>query len=248
MSISSDQPTRREFLGQIAASAIVLAGSACATPAAAPQTVPAPSQRPAPNGLEEPPAQTAHWNDSWTARLTAKHKAVFDMPEVDDGLAIEHAVLWLRGTYDALGAAPSDAQAVIVIRHAAVILAFNDAMWAKYELGKERKVKDDLTGKWAVRNPYGSPQRVSPTDSTVRPNSPDRPASDLAWFAQNGHVLLACDLATRGMSQIIAQKTKREERAVYEELKANLIPGVILQPSGIYAVHRSQEAGCTYSG
>jgi intracellular sulfur oxidation DsrE/DsrF family protein len=29
-------------------------------------------------------------------------------------------------------------------------------------------------------------------------------------------------------------------------LKANLIPGVILQPSGVYAAHRAQEAGCTY--
>ena len=38
-----------------------------------------------------------HWDDSWSARLTAKHKAVFDMPEVDDGLAIDHAVLWLEG-------------------------------------------------------------------------------------------------------------------------------------------------------
>jgi hypothetical protein len=49
------------------------------------------------------------------------------------------------------------------------------------------------------------------------------------------------------MSFILAKKVKREQRAIYEELKANLIPGVILQPSGIYAVHRAQEAGCTFS-
>ena len=55
------------------------------------------------------------------------------MPEVDDGLAIDHAVLWLEGCRDALGAAPGDAHAVIVVRHAAVVLAFNDAMWSKYE-------------------------------------------------------------------------------------------------------------------
>jgi hypothetical protein len=169
------------------------------------------------------------------------------MPEVDDGLAIDHAVLWLEGCRQALGAAPGDAHAVIVVRHAAVVLAFNDAMWSKYELGKERKVKDDATGKWAVRNPYASPTPRSADDPPPQRSSADRPAGNLGWFAQNGHTLLACDVATRGMSFILAKKVKREQRAIYEELKANLIPGVILQPSGIYAVHRAQEAGCTFS-
>jgi hypothetical protein len=249
MSISSDHPTqRREFLGQIAASAIVLAGTACATPAAAPQAAPAPAPTPAPNGIGEAPAQTTHWDDSWFARLTAKHKAVLDMPEVDDGSAIEHATLWIEGTRAALAAPSGDTQAVVVIRHAAVILAYSDAMWAKYEIGKERKIKDPATDKWAQRNPYAAPEPKGPNDSTVRTHIPDEPSSNLAWFAQNGHVLLACDLATRGMAWIIAKKVKSDQRSIYDELKANLIPGVILQPSGIYAVHRAQEAGCTYSG
>ncbi len=243
---SEPSTPRREFLGQIAVSALALASTACATHA--PTQAPAPAATvPAPADGAQSAAGATHWDDSWFARLTAKHKAVFDMPEVDDGLAIEHAVLWLRGTRDALGAGPTDTQAVIVIRHAAVVLAFNDAMWSKYDIGKERKVKDDDTGKWAVRNPYASPAPRSPSDAPARPSSPDRPASNLAWFAQNGHVLLACDLATRGMSSILAKKVKGEQHAVYEELKANLVTGAILQPSGIYAVHRAQEAGCTVS-
>ena len=172
------------------------------------------------------------------------------MPEVEDGDAIGHAVLWIDGTRAALGGGPADTQAVIVIRHVAVVLAFNDAMWAKYDLGKERKVKDPSTDKWAVRNPFGAPPPPKgANDSTPapRPVNPDRPQDNLLWFAQNGHVLLACDIATRGMSGILAKKTKGDRRAIYEELKANLIPSVILQPSGIYAVHRAQEAGCTYS-
>ena len=246
MSIEANQPTaRREFLGQIAASAIVLAGTACAGPAATTQAAPAPA--PPRNPDATPPAPT-HWDDSWFTRLTAKHKAVFDSPEVDDGLAIEHAVLFLRGMKDAIGAGPGDAQAVIVIRHVGVIMAFNDAMWSKYEIGKERKVKDYSTDKWAVRNPFASAAPRQGSEQPPRPTSPDRPAANLAWFAENGHVLLACDLATRGMSSILAKKAKSDQRTVYDELKANLVPGVILQPSGIYAVHRAQEAGCTFSG
>jgi hypothetical protein len=244
MQNQSESPTpRREFLGQIAVSALALAGTACA--GSPTQTAPAPVATPAPAARDT--SAPTHWDDSWSARLTAKHKAVFDMPEVDDGLAIDHAVLWLDGCRYALGAAPGDAHAVIVVRHAAVVLAFNDAMWSKYELGKERKVKDDSTGKWAVRNPYASPTPRAADDPPPRPSGPDRPAGNLGWFAQNGHTLLACDLATRGMSFILAKKVKREQRTIYEELKGNLIPGVSLQPSGIYAVHRAQEAGCTVS-
>ena len=203
MQNQSESPTpRREFLGQIAVSALALAGTACAG-----------TRGPNGTGSGGDAARDAsaptHWDDSWSARLTAKHKAVFDMPEVDDGMAIDHAVLWLEGCRDALGAAPGDAHAVIVLRHAAVVLAFNDAMWSKYELGKERKVKDDATGKWAIRNPYASATAsAADDDQPPRPSGPDSPADNLGWFAQHGHTLLACDVATRGMSFILARKVK----------------------------------------
>ncbi len=131
--------------------------------------------RATPNPAARDTSVATHWDDSWSARLTAKHRAVFDMAEVDDGAAIYHAVLWLEGCRAALGAAPGDAHAVIVIRHAAVVLAFNDAMWSKYELGKERKVKDDATGKWAVRNPYASPTTRAADDPPAQASGPDTP-------------------------------------------------------------------------
>jgi len=240
---NQSEPTtpRREFLGQMAASALALAGTACAGSALTPQPAASPA-------APSTPRAPTRWDDSWFGRLTAKHKAVFDMPDIQDPAPIEHARIWLEGLNAALGAAPGDAQAVIVIWHAAVVAAYNDAMWSKYELGKLRKVKDDSTGKWAVRNPFASPDPPKPGDPPARPSSPDRPGDYLGWFAQYGHTLLACNLATLGMSFILAKKVKGEEHAIYAELTANLIPGVILQPSGIYAVHRAQEAGCTFSG
>jgi len=232
-----EQPTpRREFLGQIAASAIVLAGAACTTPITAGQPTTAPTPGPSPAPIATP----AHWDDSWFARLTAKHKAVFDAPEIDDGLAVVEATGYIRGMRDAMAAGENDVQTVIVMRHEAIPMVFNDAMWAKYELGKELKVKDYPSEKWATRNPFAT---SAPT--TRRPSS-DRPQPTLAWLGSHGHVLLGCDLATRGYAGIIARRTKADSHAVYEELKANLVPGVILQPTGVYAVHRAQEAGCTY--
>jgi hypothetical protein len=236
--VSSEQNNstpRREFIGQLAASAIVIAGAACAPAAAASSTAnPTPAPRP-------PAPATPHWDDSWFGRLTAKHKAVFDSPEIDEGAGVFQAVAYVTGMRDAIGASETDVQAVLVMRHAGVPMAFNDAMWEKYEIGKETKTKDS-TGKWARKNPFLD----TSADRPARPGNPDRPRYDLSWLASHGHILLGCDLATRGHAGTIAQRIKGDSRAIYEELKANLVPGVILQPTGVYAVHRAQEAGCTY--
>jgi hypothetical protein len=243
---SEPSTPRREFLGQIAVSALALAGTACASATVSSQTAAAPAATPGQPRVRPQIPQT--WDDSWSARLTAaKHKAVFDMPQLQDAEALDHAALWLDGLRTALGAAPGDAQAAIIIRHAGVVAAFNDAMWSKYEIGKVRKFKDDSTGTWAVRNPFASPAPARPGAPPARSSRPDRPGDTLDWFAQYGHPLLACNVATLGMSSILAKKVNGQINAIYDELKANLIPGVILQPSGIYALHRAQEAGCSFS-
>lgn len=243
---SSDSPTRRrEFLGQIAASAVVLAGTACASPAAVAATSPSPNATP-PQPAPPAPAVPVHWDDTWFTRLTAKHKAVFDSPQIEDGLVLANATGYIRGFRDAVAAGPDDVQAVVVVRHGAIPMAFNDAMWEKYEIGKEEKVKDFRTDKWAVRNPFLGPPPPA-AGAPARPAPPsDRPQSNFMWLAAHGHILLGCDLATRGFAGVVAQKAKADSRAVYEEFKANLVPGMILQPTGVYAALRAQEAGCTY--
>jgi hypothetical protein len=242
MTLPADSPTpRREFLGQIAASAIVLAGAACTTPSTSAQTAATPTPTPSP-----PPPRLAaptHWDDSWFTRLTAKHKAVFDSPEIDDGLAVAQAAGYIRGMRDAAAAGNEDVQAVVVIRHAAIPMAFNDAMWAKYEFGKTLKVKDYPSEKWATRNPFAT---AAPNPNRPARAPSDRPQGTLEWLASHGSILLGCDLATRGQAGLIAERTKGDATAIYEELKANLVSGLILQPTGVYAVHRAQEAGCTY--
>lgn len=248
--VSDDRPTqRREFLGQIAASAIVLAGTACVTPATAGQSpATAPTPTPGPTAAEAPPAPApttpVHWDDSWFDRLTAKHKAVFDSPQIEDGLVLSNASGYIRGMRDAAGAGENDVQAVIVMRHVAVPMVFNDAMWAKYEIGKARKVEDSSTKTWALRNVFYAPAPSSTPNA--RPPSNARPQANLLWLATNGHILLGCDLAARGFAGQIAAKTKADSKIVYEDLKANLVPGAILQPTGVYAAHRAQEAGCSY--
>jgi len=216
-SLEQETP-RRGFLGQVAVSALALAAAACRGPAAAVEsatTVPTPGPR---------GAAPSNWDDSWTTRLKAKHRAVFDSPEIDDGLALNHTTGYVRAMHDALGS--DDAQTVLVLRHHGVPLAFNDAMWAKYAIGEDKKVRD-RSGDWATHNPHAG---------TIA-----------AQLLAKGHIVLACDLATRNYAgQISRRLAGATTAAVYQELKANLIPGVILQPTGVYAAHRAQEVGCTY--
>ena len=239
-----DRPTaRREFLGQIAASAIVIAGTACAAPASAGQST-APSPAPAGNRASQA-GQTTQWDDSWFGKLKAKHKAVFDSPAFEDGIALAHASGYIRGMREAAGAGVDDVQVVVVMRHVAVPMTLNDAMWAKYEIGKEKKIKDYPSDKFATRNPFYDAAPSSGNSSRPAP-PPDRPQPGLAWLGAHGNILLGCDLAMRGFAFQMAEKTKTEQRVVYEEFKANLVPGVILQPTGVYAVLRAQEAGCAF--
>jgi hypothetical protein len=232
---------RRDFIGQVAASAIVLAGAACAQPAAA-TSAPAPAAPPATNNNNAsgpPPAAPTTWDDSWFSRLTAKHKAVFDSPEINEGLVIANATGYIRGMRDALGAGENEVQTVVVLRHAAVVMVFNDAMWEKYEIGKVRSVKG-RGGEWATKNDYAGTPTARPAEG------PDRPQTTLAWLSSRGHILLGCDLAARNVATVLARHTNAQSRAVYADLVANMVPGVILQPTGVYACHRAQEAGCTY--
>ena len=235
MSTDSNRPTpRREFLGHLATSAVALAGTACVSANTTPATAAAAPIAPA--GGSTSTQARVQWDDSWVSRLTAKHKAMFEAATVEEGAVLNHAVRYLTGIKEALDPPDSDVQVVLVIRHSAIPMAFNDAMWEKYKIGKEAKIKDG--NDWATRNPYLNSSRASARG--------DRPSSTLAWFAAHGHILLGCNMAALGWSGQFAQTAGADSKAVYEEMKANLVPGMILQPNGIYAVHRAQEAGCTF--
>ena len=245
MPTPSCRPTpRREFLGQLTASAIVLASSGCASSAAGSETTTAPS--PGPPSTRGTARSPEHWDDSWFGRLTSKHKAVFDSPEIADGAALQHAVGYIDGMRSALAAEFDAVQTVVVIRHAAIPMVFNDAIWEKYQVGKERKVKDESTKKWAVRNPFIGAAALAAGSARTSASTADGPSATLTWMASHNQTLLGCGLATRGYAGIIAAQSKADPEAVYQELKANLVPGVLLQPTGVYAVHRAQEAGCTF--
>ena len=243
---SSSTTPRRQFIGELAAGAAALAAVACAPAATATSTqAPAPTPPPSTAANTAPttpplpiPPQT--WDVSWTQRITAKHKVVFDSPEIEEGTALYHAVSYLQSVKDVFGTGDSDASVVVVLRHAAVPLLYNDAMWEKYSIGTATKTLDQKTKEPVTRNIYY--QRLDGQGKPVE----DRPTPTIRSLTSRGVIFVGCDLATRNFARRFADATKQEMRDVYAELKANLVPGASLLTTGVFATLLAQEAGCSF--
>ncbi len=238
--LDSPSTPRRAFLGQLATAAAALTASACVSggataggtgSVAASSTIEVPPKLP-----PVPPLPPLKFDDTWTARVTGRYRAVFDSPEIEDGTAIFNAYTFMQGFESMYGVRDADVNAVIVVRHSAIPMAFDDAIWDRYALGAFTKVKEPGTERWARRNPFwkAAPGDEQDADFT------------LEALEKRGAVVLACALATHGMASILAKRSHEKADAVFDELRRHLVPGVQLQPSGIFAAIRAQEAGCHY--
>ncbi len=82
---------RRDFLTQLAAAGLASAGLAACAPAAFASTGGS-------TGGATAPVPGGRFDDTWTAKVrAARHKAVFDAPEVQDGLGVFQAWLFRQG-------------------------------------------------------------------------------------------------------------------------------------------------------
>ena len=232
MSRAPEAPSaRRAFLGKVAGTAAAIA-AASALPAEV-RALGAPvAARPVPPG---------NWDMSWVDRITGDHRQVFDAPEISEATVLHQARVWLSGYSEVYQTTDADMHGVLVIRHQAIPMAVNDAMWARYKLGKATKSVDPASGKPAERNPF------------LNANVKDGDQHSLLWpdggldtLMKRGQTVLACNMALHFMAGQTAKKAKLKAEDVYAEMRANLVPGVTLMPSGIFAVTRALQAGCGY--
>ena len=174
---------------------------------------------------------------SWTARVTGKYKAVFDSPAASDGAAVYRAVSWIEQYKEVYNAEPSELSAVVVLRHLGFYFAMNDEFWDTYDVGKDLKIRDAKGKKWAKVNPLG-PAGAGADEKTQK--------YSLAGFQALGGIVLICGWSFGGAASQIAKKESLEKDAARARAKTLLLPGSILQPNGVFAALRAQEAGCGY--
>jgi hypothetical protein len=223
---TSSRNDRRQFIGKLAGGAAALAGFSFAPPMFAEEMSPLPAK--------------GDWDDSWTAKIEGKKfKTVFDAPQINFALALHQADATIAGYRDVVGVDSKDLGLVVVIRHRAIPMAFNDTIWEKYDAGTTFKLNDPTTGEPAKRNPF---LNVAKTDKKGLVGYDQ----SLQRLYDQGVVFLGCNNAAMGWAYMLAQKSGEKTEDVKALLEANLIPGMTLLPTGIFAVVRAGNVGCSY--
>ena len=219
---------RREFLEHLGTTAML---------GALPLTTMNPALR---EFLQPAPSSGEEFDFSWTNKLKGKaHKAIFDCAEIESGFGVWRAGMW-EGQYQATqGAKPSETQTVLVLRHAAFVLGLQQDFWDKYSIGPDDKVTHPLTQQGTTMNPA----LMSSTRNEI-PAQFD--GLMLPAFINKGGIVLACNVALQFFSMGLAKKAGITEEEARKRAVAALLPGVILQPSGVFACVKAQEAGCNY--
>ena len=182
------------------------------------------------------PATADEWDLAWPERLKGKRRAVFDAAEIESGLAVFRAAIWTNQCVNVLGTPRADVSPVIVLRGHAVALALSQAFWDKYSVGHVAGVTHPVTMKETSRNP------VLMDDGLPPPML----AGVLPKQLAAGVTVLACNVALQAWIDAIRQRNKVSDAEARKEAIGALVPGVILQPSGVLAAYLAQEHGCAY--
>jgi hypothetical protein len=184
-------------------------------------------------------AASDEWDLTWANRLTGKHKAVFDCPEVESGYGVWRASIWAKQYQDVLGAKPNDISSAVILRHNGIVLAMQQSFWDKYKIGETKKVIHPVTQLQTDRNPV--------LLSSARGEAPANYDSfALDKFIERGGVALACNLALQDCVDLIKTSDGVSPEEARKRAIAFMVPGVILQPSGVFAAVKAQEVGCSY--
>jgi hypothetical protein len=204
----SNVPARRRFLARLGlGSAAIGALVGSAAPAAAQGRSP-----------------RHHAVDDWMDALPSAHRMLFDAITPPGVKTIRH---YASNVFDANKSGydvdSRDLGVIVILRHNATPLAFNDAIWRKYgaALASELELKEKAPA-------------VNPGNAG---------GESLDSLSDLGAHFGVCAMATRRYAGILAPASGGTVDAMFEELARNLIRNAHLTPAGIIAVGRAQERG-----
>ena len=177
---------------------------------------------------------------SWTRRVRGKHRAIFDVPEIESAFGVWRSQLWTNQVQEAFKSKPEDVATVLVLRHNGIHLAMQQAYWDKYGIGKAKSATHPITQEATDRNPA-----LLTASRNEVPEQFD--AFTLDKCISRGTIVLCCNVA---MEFDVVPRIAKQDNVSADEARtrarAMLLPGVIVQPSGVFAAVAAQDAGCRY--
>jgi len=215
---------RREFIERLAGGAVMyggLTGPLVSSP------------------LRFPVSSDDTWDLSWVSRIHGSHRAVFDCTEIESGAGLLRAEIWRLQYEQVLKLPTSEMTAVVILRHSAIPLAMTQEYWDRYKIGETKDVTDPFTEKPTRRNPI-----LLRADNGELP--PGFANANLDGVLRGGGVVLACNLAFNECISTVAKADKLDPAEAKKRAITMINPGVVLQPSGVFAAIRAQQEGCHY--
>jgi hypothetical protein len=213
---------RRDFLGILGGAGLL---------ATAPITFPAASG----NG-GDPYAKSEKFDFSWMKRVKGKGRAVFDMPTPTNGyIGWDRLTTWHQQAIEVYGD-PKHVTSIAVIRHMAIPFVMNDAYWEQFKVAEGLK----MDAKYATRNPLSRAHEPAPANPREGAGKYD----SIEGFQESGGIVLACNLAFGMVRGRVGRANSLTGDAADKKAKEMLLPGVILMPSGIFAMIVAQQTGC----
>ncbi|MDF2190866.1 twin-arginine translocation signal domain-containing protein [Paraflavitalea sp. CAU 1676] len=219
--------SRRGFLGTLATGAAALGITTLASPL---------SMMASPDFSQQGIADA----EEWFNKIKGKHRIVFDAPRPHEIFPFAWPRVFLL-TNGATGTPEKDCSVVVILRHDAIPYAMQHDLWAKYNFGEVFKADDPATKQPATRNPFWKPEQGAfkvPGFGVIN--------IGINELQESGVMFCVCDAAMTVYSAAIAGKMNLDPAVVKKEWVAGLLPNIQPMPSGVWAVNRAQEHGCSY--
>jgi hypothetical protein len=205
---------------------------------------------PPPSAIHFPVLKPTDFDEKkFWATLKSKHKYKFVFASVTPHLIIpglsslyihvqnllnadEFSFKWGKGKVGSLA----------VLYGPSIIYAFNDAMWAKYPFGVVGNMKD-AAGKPETSNVYWKAQTNLNGDGD--PGAGGNVYQDWSGEAcvKRGTTFMVCHNAMAAFAGLMSMETGGDPAATLADWKANMLPGHMVVPAGVGALHAAMENG-----
>lgn len=178
--------------------------------------------------------------DAWFNQLKGTHRIAFDVTQPHEIFPFAWPKVFLL-TNQQTGSSANDCGIIVVLRHSGIAYAFEDRLWEKYHFGEVFKADDPKTKTPSLRNPFWQPK---PDDFKVP--GVGEVAIGINDLQKDGVMFCVCTMAITVYSTVVADMMKMSPEEVRKDWISGLLPGIQQVPSGVWALGRAQEHGCSY--
>jgi hypothetical protein len=194
--------------------------------------------------------------DAWLTTVKGQHRSLFDFPQHRNGVPLLHILNYLNTyaeAYKGAGQAAAVGTFYGVGPQSSIALAFNDAAWSKYALGEYLSLKDGA-GRPYSRNVFhrptaadahlvGQAMQLPPLEAA----GGVMPAIGIENLQKMGTTFLMCANAFGLWCLELEARGKGKAADLDRDLRANLLPGVVIVPAMVIAIEKAQGAGISYN-